>query len=243
MKKISFNPFTREFRKNPYSVYALLQQAAPEFSLGMWILTRYADVMAVLKDRRFSSALVPQIAEKRLAEFSMNCPEISELGRKSIVFTDNPDHARLRRLTNLVFNSDHITTTLKPVITALARSLSDDMTDSQSVDVIAALAEPLPLRTLTSWMGLPDEDGARIKHWTNEVRFFLEPGVVSKQRFQESYRGLLEFMAFFRAEIHKRRESGSSDFIGMLLAARQGEEVLTEDEIIYACIMAFVAGS
>ena len=243
MKKSAFNPFTREFRSNPYKTYALLQQAPPEFSLGMWIFTRYADVMAVLKDGRFSSALVPQIAEKRMAKFSMDCPEVTQLGLKSIVFTDNPDHARLRRLTSLVFNSSNITAVLKPIITQLAHDLCEEAANAQSVEIVAALAEPLPLRTLTRWMDLPDETGSKIKQWTNDVRFFLEPGVVSKQRFQESYRSLMEFMAFFRAEIQNRREFGGNDFIGMLLSAKQGDEVLTEDEIIYACIMAFVAGS
>src|SRR5689334_17471954 len=143
MNKGLFNPFTREFRENPYKTYAALQQQPPEYSLGMWILTRYADVMAVLKDGRFSSALVPQIAEKRIAEFSVSCPEVSELGRKSIVFTDNPDHARLRRLTNLVFNAENIASTLKPIINKLACKMCEEICDLQSVDIIAALAEPL----------------------------------------------------------------------------------------------------
>jgi cytochrome P450 len=243
VRKSLFNPFTREFRENPYKTYAALQQQPPEYCLGMWVLTRYADVMAVLKDGRFSSALVPQIAEKRIAEFSVSCPEVSELGRKSIVFTDNPDHARLRRLTNLVFNSENIASTLKPIIDRLACKMCDEVCHLQSVDVIAVLAEPLPLKTLTTWMGLPDEAGISIKQWTNDLRFFLEPGTVSKQRFLESYRSLLDFMAFFRAEIRARKNSTARDFITMLLSAALDGDSLTEDEIIYACMMAFVAGS
>src|ERR1700722_7113031 len=104
-RKGLFNPLTRSFRENPYNLYAELQRSAPEHSMGMWIFTRYADVMAVLRDGRFSSASVPQLTEKKMAELSLagTCPEVSELGRKAIVFTENPDHQRLRRLTNPVF--------------------------------------------------------------------------------------------------------------------------------------------
>ena len=120
-KKSLFNPLTRAFRENPYNLYAALQQSGPEYSMGMWIFTRYADVMAVLRDGRFSSASVPEITEKKMAEFSLAgaCPEVSELGRKAIVFTENPDHQRLRRLTNPLFNAANVNAVVKPVIARL----------------------------------------------------------------------------------------------------------------------------
>jgi hypothetical protein len=241
-----FNPLTRAFRDNPYDLYAALQQSVPEFSMGMWIVTRYADVMAVLRDPRFSSASVPEITEKKMAEYALTgaCPEVSELGRKAIVFTENPDHQRLRRLTNALFNTANVNAVVKPVIARLVAGMCDEILRSPSADIISALAEPLPYMTMTTWMGLPHETIPQIKKWTNDVRYFLEPSVLSRARFDESYRGLLEFRAFFKAEIEKRRQAGTTDFIGMLLTARIDEDdVLTEDEIIYACIFGFVAGT
>jgi cytochrome P450 len=214
--------------------------------MGMWILTRYADVMAVLRDARFSSASVPQITEKKMAEYSLTgaCPEVSELGRKAIVFTENPDHQRLRRLTNAVFSTANVNAVVKPVIAKLVEGMCDELLNSQCADIIGAFAEPLPYKTMTAWMGLPDETIPKIKQWTNDVRYFLEPSVLSRQRFQESYGSLLDFRAFFKTEIQKRRDVGTTDFIGMLLTAKiDGDDVLTEDEIIYACIFGFVAGT
>ena len=244
-RKGLFNPLTRAFRENPYNLYAALQQAPPEHSMGMWIFTRYSDVMAVLRDGRFSSASVPEITEKKMAEFSLAgaCPEVSELGRKAIVFTENPDHQRLRRLTNPLFHAANVNAVVKPVIERLVSDMCDQIVNSQSADIIGVLAEPLPYKTMTTWMGLPEEAIPEIKKWTNDVRYFLEPSVLSKHRFQESYRGLLEFRTFFKAEIQKRREASTTDFIGMLMAAKLDDDVLTEDEIIYACIFGFVAGT
>jgi len=244
-KKGLFNPLTRAFRENPYNLYAALRQSLPEHSMGMWIFTRYADVMAVLRDGRFSSASVPEITEKKMAEFSLagTCPEVSELGRKAIVFTENPDHQRLRRLTNALFREANVNAVVKPIISRLVAGMCDEIIRSQSADIISALAEPLPYRTMTTWMGLPEGTIPEIKRWTNDVRYFLEPSVLNKQRFQESYKSLLDFRAFFRAEIQKRRKVGTTDFIGMLLTAKIEEDVLTEDEIIYACIFGFVAGT
>jgi cytochrome P450 len=245
-KKGLFNPLTRAFRENPYPLYAALQQSPPEYSMGMWIVTRYADVMAVLRDPRFNSASVPEITEKKMAEFSVAsaCPEVTELGRKAIVFTENPDHQRLRRLANPLFNIANINAVGKPIIEKLVAGMCDEILASESTDIISALAEPLPYRTMATWMGLSDETIPQVKKWTNDVRYFLEPSVLSKQRFEESYRGLLDFRAFFRAEIQKRRGTGATDFIGGLTAARlEGDDALTEDEIIYACIFGFVAGT
>ena len=244
-KKALFNPLTRSFRENPYDLYRALQQSPPEHSMGMWILTRYADVMAVLRDGRFSSASVPEITEKKMAEFSLAgaCPEVSELGRKAIVFTENPDHQRLRRLTNPLFNAANVNAVVKPVIARLVGGMCEEIVNSRSADIIAALAEPLPYQTMTTWMGLPEETIPQIKQWTNDVRYFLEPSVLSRLRFHASYRSLLDFRAFFKAEIQKRRAAGTTDFIGMLLAAKVEDDVLSEDEIIYACIFGFVAGT
>jgi hypothetical protein len=121
--------------------------------------------------------------------------------------------------------------------------MCEEIVHSQSADIIGALAEPLPYRTMTEWMGLPTETIPQIKEWTNDVRYFLEPSVLSRRRFDESYRSLLEFRAFFKSEIRKRREVGTADFIGMLLTSRVDDDVLTEDEIVYACIFGFVAGT
>jgi cytochrome P450 len=244
-KKKIFNPLTRAFRNNPYPQYEALRQSVPEFSMGMWIVTRYADVMAILRDDRFSSASVPEITEKKMAEFSLTFPEVTELGRKAIVFTENPDHQRLRRLANSVFNNDNVNAVVKPMIARAVDELCGQIANSQSsVDIIACLADPLPYKTMLAWMGLPQEDKTRVQRWTNDVRYFLEPSVLSKQRLQESYSGLLEFRAFFKKEIEKRRAVPTNDFIGGLMAAKvDGNDVLTEDEVIYACIFGFVAGT
>jgi cytochrome P450 len=246
-KKGLFNPLTRSFRENPYPLYAALRQNPPEHSMGMWIMTRYADVMAVLRDPRFSSASVPEITEKKMAEYSLAgaCPEVSELGRKAIVFTENPDHQRLRRLANPLFNTANVNAVVKPVIEKLVSGMCDEIIDAESADIIHALAEPLPYRVMTTWMDLPMETIPQIMKWTNDVRYFLEPSVLNKARFNESYKGLLEFRAFFRAEIQKRRAiGGSTDFIGALMSSSIDDgDMLTEDEIIYACIFGFVAGT
>jgi cytochrome P450 len=241
MMSTGFNPFSQAFRANPYEVYASLQQSAPQHSLGMWVVTRYDDVKSVLKDRSFSSALIPSIIEKRLSDFAMVCPEVSELGRKAIVFTDNPEHARLRRLANLVFNQRSLEE-LRSVVARIAHTLFDTIAGRDSADIISSLAEPMPIRVLAEWMGLRQEDCGRIKKWTHEVRFFLEPGFVSKRRFQEIYVALLEFMDFFCVEISKRKDCPGNDLISLLLTSKTRDDGFTEDEIIYTCIMAYVAG-
>jgi len=244
-KKAVFNPLSKAFRTNPYPFYAELQQSLPQQFGGIWVFTRYADVVALLKDGRFNSASVPQITEKKMAEYSLagQCPEVTQLGLKAIVFTENPDHARLRKLTNPVFNANNVNASVKPIIHEHVKELCDHIVDSPSAEIISALAEPLPYHMMFSWMNLSLDAMPNVIKWTNDVRYFLEPSVLNKTRFLESYSSLLDFRAFFKAEIQKRREVPTNDFIGMLLASKTEDDCLTEDEIIYACIFGFVAGT
>ena len=127
-----FNPFSAEFRRDPYPLYRALRETRPVHkTLGTWVLTRHADVRDVLRDRRFSAGLIPrQVSQRasRLADLpgdsapggevggaspasgagtlsAADITRIERLGLKSLVFTDNPDHARLRGLVNRVFTA------------------------------------------------------------------------------------------------------------------------------------------
>src|SRR6478735_6753564 len=100
-----FNPFLEEFAVDPYPMYRALREHDPvQRGLGMWILTRHADVLSVLTDRTMSSAQIPAEAKARAAALGeSDLGAIERLGAKSVVFTDNPDHARLRQLVNRSF--------------------------------------------------------------------------------------------------------------------------------------------
>jgi hypothetical protein len=95
---------------------------------------------------------------------------------------------------------------------------------------------------MADFMGLPDEVRPVIKDWTHRVRFLLEPGLMTSEILADVRHVLEQYTAMFRDVIRKRGDNPGDDLLGQLMTARVGGEELTEEEIIFAGIMTFVAG-
>ncbi|MGY0500219.1 cytochrome P450 [Nocardia sp. FBN12] len=243
--RVRFNPFGAEFRHDPYPLYQQLREAEPVHrTLGMWVLTRHAEVRGVLHDRSFSAGLIPTLVSRQ-AERLGHCSvaQIERLGRKSLVFTDNPDHARLRGLVNRVFTARSVES-LRPLVARIAGDLMERAWRDGGLDVIADLAGPLPVAVLCEWMDLPAELHARVGPWTHDIRFLLEPGMMKAGDFEQVCAVVEEFAAAVDAVLPERRARPGTDLISQLLAARTGGgDVLTDEEVVFVCIMCFVAGN
>src|SRR5438309_12051094 len=65
--RVRFNPFSPEFRADPYPAYRRLREAKPVHkTMGMWVLTRHADVKRVMHDRSFSVGLIPELVNQQV---------------------------------------------------------------------------------------------------------------------------------------------------------------------------------
>ncbi|MRH91808.1 cytochrome P450 [Nocardia sp. SYP-A9097] len=226
-------------------MYRELRLSAPVHkTLGMWVLTRHADVKAVLLDRSFSAGLIPQLVSARAERLGQSdVGRIERLGRKSLVFTDNPDHARLRGLVNRVFTASAVAE-LRPVATAVATRLLDSARAAGSLDIIADFAGPLPISVLCEWMALPGELRTRVGPWTHDIRFLLEPGLMTAADFARVREVVEEFAAALAEVLAARRRRPGADLISRLCATRTGGgDALSEEELIFVCIMCFVAGN
>ncbi|WP_405136157.1 cytochrome P450 [Nocardia sp. NBC_01388] len=244
-RRVRFNPFSAEFRRDPYPMYRELRANTPVHkTLGMWVLTRHADVKTVLLDRSFSAGLIPQLVTAQAERLGQgDVARIERLGRKSLVFTDNPDHARLRGLVNRVFTAAAVAE-LRPVATAIASRLMASARAAGGLDVIADFAAPLPISVLCEWMALPEELRARVGPWTHDIRFLLEPGLMKPADFARVREVVEEFAAALDEVLVRRRRQPGSDLISRLLAARTtGGDVLSGEELVFVCLMCFVAGN
>ncbi|HJQ48331.1 MAG TPA: cytochrome P450 [Amycolatopsis sp.] len=245
ISRVRFNPFGAEFRADPYPMYAQLRETKPVTrTLGMWVLTRHADVAAVLRDRTFSAGLIPQLVRKQAGRVSgEDVARIERLGRKSLVFTDNPDHARLRGLVNRVFTA-HAVATLRPMVERIAGALVRQAVRAGGLDVIADLAGPLPVTVLCEWMALPDALRERVGPWTHDIRFLLEPGLMKGDDFTHVCEVVESFVSALDEVVAARRREPGDDLISRLLATETaGGDRLSDEELIFVCIMCFVAGN
>jgi cytochrome P450 len=240
-----FNPFSADFRRDPYPVYRRLREEKPVHrTMGMWVLTRYADVHRVLRDRTVSAGLIPDLVSQqahRLTDHDVS--RIERLGRKSLVFTDNPDHARLRGLVNRVFTARAVEA-LRPRVMAVAGQLADRARRRGGMDAIAEFAAPLPIQVLCDWMALPDRLRERVGGWTHDIRFLLEPGLMSAADFGRVREVVEDFATALDEVVAERRQRPGGDLVSQLLAARTASgDRLTGEELVFVAMMCFIAGA
>ena len=138
MGEFHFNPMDPEFVADPYPTYHRLRTEDPvhHSPLGFWVLTRYEDVVAVLRDHRFAKeAIAAFVAQKLGVEMTAGIG-ISMLDR------DPPDHTRLRSLVSKAF-TPRVVEGLRPRIQQIVGDLLDRAEDRRAMDVIEDFAYPI----------------------------------------------------------------------------------------------------
>ena len=246
--ELRFNPFGADFRHDPYPHYARLRATRPVHrALGMWVLTRHADVREVLGDRSFSAGIVPRLVDRQAERLTTDRADavarIRRLGRTSLVFTDDPEHARLRGLVNRVFTAAEIARLRPRVAEAVDRLLATAWADG-GADLVPAFAAPLPVAVIADWMGLPAGLRQDLAAWTHDIRFLLEPGLMRAGDLTRVCAVVETFATTLDEFVAQRRERPGTDLISRLFEARTGGgDRLTDEEVVFVCIMCFVAGN
>jgi Acyl-CoA synthetases (AMP-forming)/AMP-acid ligases II len=244
-RRVRFNPLDAGFREDPYPLYERLRDEAPYLrTLGMLVLTRHADVQAALRDRRLSVGLIPATIACGVARLKLDCAQqIEQFIRNSIVFTDSPEHLRLRRLINQAYTPAAITQ-LKTIVAGEVDTLVERALDAGNVDAISEIAAPLPLNVLCAWMGVPAEARKWVAAHVGAIRALLDPGMLSRAHYEEAIAATAQLTRFFVGHANRATDlHDGSTLIARLCAARSDGDHLSETEVAFACIMSFVAGN
>jgi len=151
MADVQFNPMDPAFVADPYPTYHRLRVDDPvhHSPLGFWILTRYPDVMAMLRDPRL---IKEPIAAFVAARFGMAAPPPG-LGL-SMLDRDPPDHTRLRGLVSKAFTPKALES-LRPHIQQIVDGLLDRVENQGGMDLIEDFAYPLPVTVISEMLGVP----------------------------------------------------------------------------------------
>jgi cytochrome P450 len=165
-----FDPFDPAYLADPYPVLSAVRQETPVFhapALGMWVVTRYADIEAVLGDPATFSAAIAQSplvppSEAALAELGEDFPPPPTMSN-----CDPPEHARIRRVNMRTFSARR-TAVLEPRVRAAATGMVDRMLTSPRFDVVAGLTYPLPAFMIFTLIGFPEADTELIKSWCGD---------------------------------------------------------------------------
>jgi cytochrome P450 len=240
MADIQFNPMDPEFVADPYPMYHRLRAEDPvhRSPLGFWVLTRYADVMAMLRDPRL---IKEPIAAFVAARFGMAAPPPG-LGL-SMLDRDPPDHTRLRGLVSKAFTPRALEG-LRSHIQKIVDDLLADAAGKGEMDLIEEFAYPLPVRVICEMLGVPVKDHERFKQWGLDIARGLDAIMLppDSEVGQRSVSGRRALAGYFRELIAGRRAAPRDDMLSALIAAEEAGDKLNEEELLATCILLLVAG-
>jgi cytochrome P450 len=221
MSTVAFDPTLPEQRENPFDILELARREQPVFyaeKFGLWVVTRHADVLAVLKDHKsFSSegalkssaGAYPPAVQEVLAEGFPEMPYIIEV--------DPPVHDRIRGLITKAFTPRRVAE-LAPRIEEIARELVDSFAADGEGDIIERFAWPLPLRVLGELFGVPRDDLEQLHHWGQD--WLLVQQELPVERRVEHARGLVQMQRYFAELVEARIEQPTDDLVGALVSGK-----------------------
>jgi pimeloyl-[acyl-carrier protein] synthase len=229
-----------DFLADPYPVYHRLRTEDPvhHHPFGFYVLTRYDDVAAFLRDPRFGKSGYQALIESRFGA-GPDGPWLA----LSMLFRDPPDHTRLRALASKAFTPRGVET-LRGHIQGIVDRLLERVADAPRMDVIEDLAYPLPVTVISELLGVPVGDGDTVKGWSRDVARALDaialpvgPDVIERGR-----RATDEMAGYFRDLIAERRRRPGTDLLSGLVEAEEAGDRLTEQELLATCVLLYVAG-
>ncbi|MER6911250.1 cytochrome P450 [Streptomyces sp. NPDC000594] len=240
-----FEPWSPSFVADPYPAYARLRETGRVHwfePTRQWLVPHFADVSALLRDRRLGRTYRHRFTHE---EFGRTPPPAAHepfhtLNDHGILDLEAPDHTRIRRLVTKAFTPRTVAA-LEPTVRRLAAELVAGVRAAGGGDLLADVAEPLPVAVIAEMLGIPESDRGLLRPWSADIcgMFELSP---SEETARRAVTASLEFSAYLRKLIAERRAEPGTDLISALIAAHDEGDRLSEQEMISTCVLLLNAG-
>ena len=232
-----------DYFADPYSVHARLRAQRPVTPVvmpggpGAWLITGYAEARAALADSRLSKDMPGWHPEPGSIFAALDLHMLN---------SDPPDHERLRKLVNKAFTARRVER-LRPRITAITAGLLEDMSAQGAqrgqgvqgghpeVDLLASFAFPLPITVICELLGVPARDRDDFRIWSATI----VSNTAAPEVFQAHATAMIRY---FRALLAAKRREPGDDLLSALIAARDDEDSLSENELVSMAFLLLVAG-
>lgn len=226
---------------HPYDVYTKLRTESPVSYFeptDQWLIARHADVDELLRDRRLGRSYLHVATHEEFGKPPE--PEFQEpfwrVIRAGMLDVEPPVHTRLRRLVSKAF-TPRMVEALRPRVRAIAEGLVDTYVEKGGGDLIAEVAEPLPVTVIAEMLGIPEQDRHLLRPWSSDICLMYELNPTEEMQ-HTAVRAAEEFAEYLRALGRERAAKPGDD----LISALAGIPELTEDELIGTCVLLLNAG-
>jgi cytochrome P450 len=228
---------------NPYPLYHRLREADPvqwDPAMSRWVVTRYADVMAVSRDARFSSArgqrhdALPAHVRERLAA-------VGHAYTRQLLYLDPPDHTRLRKLVGAAF-TPRVVATMRARVAAVVEEVLAEPRRAGRMDLIAAVSYPLPMIVIAELLGVPATDRDQFAFWAEGLGVLVNGMPLPEAELVNAFERVAALMEYLRGIVARHRVTPAQDLLQALIDAEDAGDVLTEDELLFNAALLLTAG-
>ena len=220
---------------DPYPVYADLRREAPAVQIdpdGLWAVTRFSDVVEVLKRVDDFSSDRPEGDREKLFE--------QAFGGKNIIGSDNPTHDRLRSIMQKRFTPRRLAY-MQERVEKLSRELLRPAATGSDSDLVPDFTVPLPVTVIAELLGVEAERIDDFKRWSNALVTIINAADGEERRLALAEVG--ELAAYLSETADKRRREPTQDLIGALVDAEKEPGRISAGEVLSYCILLLVAGN
>ncbi|GAA1636087.1 cytochrome P450 family protein [Actinoplanes couchii] len=227
------SPFSAEFFRDPWPAWSGLRDAAPACPVELpdgspvWLVTRYADVRALLADPRLS-------VDKSSGDGSWRGFSLPPALDANLLNMDPPNHTRIRRLVSQAFTPRRVEN-LRPLIQRTADELLDALPAGEA-DLIRGYAGPLPVTVICDLLGVPETDRDDFRAWTDVML------VPPRDDPRAGARAVVAIHAYLVGLLARKRAEPADDLLSALIAAREQDDRLSEDELTSLAFLLLLAG-
>ncbi len=245
---VYYDPTCPQTQADPYPVFSRLRKDDPVHwcePLQAWLVTRYDDVVAMLRDEVFSAErLTPFFARLPGAERARLSAVMRYLSAW-MVFRDPPQHTRLRALAARAFLPGRIR-----YLESRIEALLDDLlsrTDLARFELVETIAGPLPALVIMDMLGVPAADMPAIKQWSDDLALFVGSAQATAGKYERAEAGARALAAYFKPLLDERRRKPREDLLSEMLAAAKTDSHSkasgsTDDEVVASAVLLLFAG-
>ncbi len=227
--------YGEQFRGDPYGVLGALREQTwqANCAVGTAVL-RYPQVQAMLALRQLRTPGADFLAMQGITR-----GPLVETMRGFLLNTDGEPHHRVRRLVGKAFTVRRVED-FRPVVAGIADELLESMLQTDEADFVSSFANPLALKVLCRFVGIPDGVQARVIEWTADVGLLFGFSVAEHAtRIEAALRNL---HGFIDELLEQRRLAPRADLLSALISAEEEGELLTDAELRSMVITLMAAG-
>ena len=232
------------YNDDPHGTYARMRSDDPVYLdpvTGQWYVTRYDDVLSILRDKRWSPRLIDRFFTGLSPEGIEQAKVVARLFNDWLVFSDPPHHTRLRKLVTRAFSARGVAA-LEAYTRQVVDAALDRMPDAGEVDLIADFAALVPAQVISHMLGVAPDHVKQFRAWVTDLFRLMGRVGAPDENVAAAYHSVRNLEDYFHVLIAERRKVRVDDLLGALIDADEDGRLLSGNELVATCALMLAGG-